>query len=210
VQVVVDVEANVEQAPGNASRVIERLRADGILGEPRTVERAVGNPFDGTARWVCDKTVWPPGPNVFEALDVQVVKVTKQGVRVRVDGALKTVFDFRQQDPNHVEIDVGWELHCADEVRFWCPKCNARLASPWDEDGGNSVVDALAAARAGAAPEFACPACKGRVNLGEIRAEPPAAFGSLAFRFMNWWPLRRSLIDRMAEAGRSRVVLVRV
>jgi hypothetical protein len=207
-QVVVDLDVSLEHAEDHANRVIAALKADGVLGEPKTLERMVGNPFDGTAKQVRDKVVWPPGPRVFDALDVRVLKVTKSGVRVEKDGVTRTVFDFRKQDPNHVEVDVGWALHCADHAEFRCPHCDAKQRAPWDDGEGTSIVDAIEAARAGAAPELRCPACRKRVGLNEMRAEPPAAFGALAFRFINWWPLRAALVGRIQESAGSRVALV--
>lgn len=202
-QTVVDRTATPEDAAARAETVVALLVAEGIVGEERLVERPEGNPFTGPVTWVKDKRIWLPGPRALDAVAADIVAVRKEGIVVREKNNVRTVVDFRQQDPNHLELVIGWEYHGPDDAKPACPAC--RASWPWD-----LVLGALAALGRGDDGTMVCPSCRAPSDPRTADLEGGGVAGALGYVFASWWPFRADVIARMQEAvPGSRLQVVR-
>lgn len=109
---------------------------------------------------------------------------------------------------SHLQVIIGRATHSGDmsEVRppeASCPACGKRLDDP-DEEWGAAVQAWLA----GDDPSLSCPGCGEAAPVTAWRYGTAFGFGSLAFRFWNWPPLRPAFLEELrAELGHSVAVV---
>jgi hypothetical protein len=182
-QILVNTEIEEAGAAAAGQKVIAWLKKRGFIGPPELEPQFEGNPFTGPIKRIADKEVWPPGPNVLSA-------VQSPGKEFR---------DFRERDPNHLELRTGRAIYAQDSATCSCPACGEQIPAYWDlaqawiESGGDRVT---------------CPACGKAFPVKELRFDPPGAPGALAVVMWNWWPLRPAIVDQLSKEVGGQFVLV--
>jgi hypothetical protein len=163
-EMLVDLDATVEEAEELSRAVLERFRTLGLItGEP-------------TGDCVLGGQGYPPGPAVAELY-------RRQGPEGR----------FWELLTCGVEPRVGrgfneWALGRVCEGLI-CSVCGAEI-EPFGDEFGDSVGKAIGEwfDQSGAAL-LACPQCAHKRTVSEWQCKPALGFGNLAFRFWNWPPL---------------------
>jgi hypothetical protein len=110
---------------------------------------------------------------------------------------------------SHLQVIIGRATHSGDmsdprPPDAACPKCAATLVDP-DEEWGAAVQAWLA----GDDASLLCPACGAGAPVTEWRYDSGFGFGSLAFRFWNWPPLRPAFLEELRKELGHPVSLVR-
>lgn len=110
---------------------------------------------------------------------------------------------------SHLQVIIGRATHSGDmsDARppdAACPACGKRLEDP-DEEWGAAVQAWLA----GDDASLSCPSCGGSTSVTAWTYDPGFGFGSLAFRFWNWPPLRGAFLAEMGKELGHSVALVR-
>ena len=110
---------------------------------------------------------------------------------------------------SHLQVIIGRATHSGDmsdaaSPEAVCPKCSRALVDP-DEEWGAAVQSWLG----GDDASLLCPACGANAPVTEWRYAGGFGFGSLAFRFWNWPPLRPAFLEELGKELGHSVSLVR-
>jgi hypothetical protein len=110
---------------------------------------------------------------------------------------------------SHLQVMIGRATHCGDlsdgrPPKASCPSCRAALEDP-DEEWGASAQAWLA----GDDASLACPSCGKAASVASWSYGSDFGFGSLAFRFWNWPPLRPGFLGELGKELGHSVALVR-
>jgi hypothetical protein len=185
-QVIADVEAAADEAPGLAASAVSWLAGEGII---------MAEPCDCV---LAPEPGYPPGPRYVTAVTHpgdRVLRLRTNGVEVC---AGRNVF-------HPVAGEFGPVV---------CPCCRQTLVLQDPVTGGltgqwEPFAEALTGWAAGGAADVTCPQC-GQVsglNDWDWVGDWPLAVGYLGFRFWNWPELSESFIAGMAAHLGHRVVV---
>jgi hypothetical protein len=107
--------------------------------------------------------------------------------------------DFRALRTNGLEVSLSGSRRLfvdGDEMPILrCPSCSAAMDGERALELAHAPVNPFKPV-----PKAACKACKAKHEIREWKVEN-GAFGNLALRFWNWWPLTQKFIARVGTVA---------
>jgi hypothetical protein len=162
--VLVDSSVGLDEAPGEAARMVNWLQERGIIASTE-VEKGSAESPDGSDNQV-ENTVYRPGPNFLEASDD--ADDPRFSILRLEDNSLEVV----QRGPPSTQVIMASVSHC--------PKCATEQSEQGDEWN-----NAFQTWWEGHPEPLVCVECGNSAHLSGWRFDPVFGFGNLGFSFHN-------------------------
>ncbi len=163
-EMLVDVDATLDEADGLQRAVIDRFRTLGLITGELDPDCVLGG------------RGYHPGPAIPQFYDRDEREGAFWELRTcGVEPQVRRSYNF-------------WALGPACEG-LTCPACRTTV-KPLNDEFGDAVGEALGEWDNESGPALlTCPQCSQSQTITEWQCHPPLGFGNLSFRFWNWPPL---------------------